>query len=80
MAARHGIAALCLGLLAGPLGAAEPFTEHTLRLAEGEASPSASIDAMAWMAGTWRTPAFGGIGEESWLPPAAGSMTGVFRQ
>jgi hypothetical protein len=60
-------------------GAAERYTEHTLRLAEGETSPPAGIETMAWLAGTWAAPAFGGVGEETWLPAEGGAMAGVFR-
>ena len=56
-----------------------PFTDNTLRLSPNEASPPAGIEAMAWLAGRWRAPAFGGIGEETWLPAEDGAMAGVFR-
>lgn len=69
-------------LLLGVSVAAEPlpFTAHTLRAAPGDAAPPATIETMAWLAGRWRTEAFGGTGEETWLPPAAGAMAGIYRQ
>lgn len=61
-------------------GAPVPFTEHTLRAEPGDASPQATIEVMAWLAGRWRTQAFGGTGEESWLPAENGAMAGIYRQ
>ncbi|MEE4301213.1 MAG: DUF6265 family protein [Pseudomonadales bacterium] len=77
----HLLAGLCL-LALGAFAAAEPvpFTAHTLRGDAGDAAPPATIAAMAWLAGRWRTAAFGGTGEETWLPPAGGAMAGVYRQ
>lgn len=71
----------CCLLSCAALAAPVPFTEHTLRRgAEADAMPTASIDTMAWLAGRWRTRAFGGIGEETWLPAADGAMAGIYRQ
>lgn len=78
-------ALLVLHLLIAPLVAAthaaatEPYTENTLRAAPGEAPPPAAIDAIGWLEGRWRAAAFGGTGEESWLPAEDGAMVGVFR-
>jgi hypothetical protein len=71
----------CTLLRSSGLAAPVPFTEHTLRRgAEADAVPPASIDTMAWLAGRWRTRAFGGIGEETWLPAADGALAGIYRQ
>lgn len=70
----------CLLLCSSALAAPAPFTEHTLRRGADDAGPAASIDTMAWLAGRWRTRAFGGIGEETWLPAAGGAMAGIYRQ
>lgn len=43
------------------------------------ASNEPSIADFAWLAGTWRGSGLGGECEESWNPPLAGEMTGVFR-
>ena len=53
--------------------------QNTLSLNEGEASPPAFISQIEWMTGHWKGEAFGGITEEIWSPPAAGSMMFVFR-
>ncbi len=54
-------------------------TPHTLALDEGSASPAASIDQVAWVAGHWHGEAFGGQVEEVWSKPAGGAMMGMFR-
>ena len=59
--------------------AAEPRTEHTFRLAEGEAAPAATLADAAWLVGSWTGTAFGQEFEEVWSPPSAGSMIGTFK-
>lgn len=59
--------------------AVEKKTEHTVRLAEGEAPEGATVEAMAWLAGRWTGPGLGGQTEETWSPPEAGVMIGTFR-
>ena len=54
-------------------------TDHTLSLDEGQSSPKASIEEVAWIAGDWVGQAFGGTVEEIWRSPAAGAMMGMFR-
>lgn len=60
----------CIGLVSA---------QHTLQLAEGEDSPSASLQDVAWIEGHWRGEAFGGIAEEIWGPPLGDSMMFVFK-
>ena len=43
------------------------------------ASPAASINDVAWIAGHWQGSAMGGEFEETWNPPFAGSMVGMFK-
>lgn len=43
------------------------------------ASPAASIDDIAWIAGHWQGSAKGGQFEETWNPPFAGTMVGMFK-
>lgn len=50
-----------------------------MSLEEGELSPPATIHQIEWMTGHWKGEAFGGITEEIWSPPAAGTMMFVFR-
>jgi hypothetical protein len=42
-------------------------------------APEARVSAMAWLPGDWTGQGLGGVSEEAWLPPAAGSLTGVYR-
>ena len=71
---------LCVTTTSSPnTSAAEPMTPNTLRLAQGEPSPAATIDDMAWYAGTWRGAGLGGNNEEIWSPPMNGSMMGMYR-
>jgi hypothetical protein len=54
-------------------------TEHILGIdPEGE-SPPATLDAVAWLAGSWSGEAFGGTFEEVWTPASSGSMVGLFK-
>ena len=61
------------------LQAAEPRTEHTFALAEGEQRPAASLEDASWMVGDWKGTAFGKQFEESWAAPSAGSMLGMWK-
>ena len=53
--------------------------QNTLQLTEGQTSPKASLDEVAWIAGHWQGEAFGGLAEEIWSEPMGGSMMFVFR-
>ncbi|RED17408.1 DUF6265 family protein [Parasphingopyxis lamellibrachiae] len=44
------------------------------------ASPPATLDQVAWLAGSWRGTGLGGESHESWLPPVHGQMAGIFHQ
>jgi hypothetical protein len=63
----------------GGAAAVEPYTEHTFRLAAGEAAPAATLEDVDWLAGDWLGTAFGQTFEEVWNPPSAGSMVGLFK-
>ncbi len=54
-------------------------TEHTLKLDDPGHQPTASFDDIDWMVGSWEGEGFGGVFEEDWMPPSAGTMTGVFK-
>jgi len=62
-----------------PIQAQSQFSAHTLKLGEKGVSPPASIADVAWIAGSWRGPAFGGICDEIWSPPEGNNMVGMFR-
>ena len=60
--------------------AAEPRTEHTFRLAEGESRPAATLDDAAFLVGRWVPgPRSAKRMEESWSAPTGGSMVGTFK-
>ena len=59
--------------------AAEPRTDHTWQLSEGEARPAATIEDAAMLVGSWTGTAFGQRFEETWNPPSAGTMVGMFK-
>lgn len=59
--------------------AAEPRTEHTYQLSEGEERPAATIEDAAMLVGSWTGTAFGQKFEEVWNPPSAGTMVGMFK-
>ena len=42
-------------------------------------SQAASINDIAWIAGSWEGEAFGGVTEEIWSEPLAGTMMGSFK-
>ncbi len=52
---------------------------HTESIDSSYQSPAASIDQLAWIAGYWKGEAFGGLTEEIWSEPNAGSMMGSFK-
>lgn len=78
----RGACVMILGLLLAlgrPASAAEPRTEHTYKLADGEAAPAATLDDAHWLVGNWRGTAFGQQFEEIWSAPSVGSMVGLFK-
>jgi len=54
-------------------------TPPVVQAAPGSDSPPARVSAVAWLGGDWTGQGLGGISEEAWLPPAAGSLAGVYR-
>ena len=66
-------------LLCGEALGQSKLTENTKRL-DAESKPGrASIDDVSWLQGTWRGEGLGGVCEEVWSPPLAGSLVGTFR-
>lgn len=53
--------------------------QNTMSLNDGESSPNASLEEIAWMEGHWKGEAFGGITEEIWSPSLGGSMMFSFK-
>ena len=72
---------LVLTLLALPASAQQPvaLTQHTLRLAPGQASPPATIADVAFLVGHWTGDGLGGTFEEVWTAPKQGVMVGMYR-
>jgi hypothetical protein len=68
--------------LAGALCAAVPVAaQHTRVAPEGQLSPPATLAAAEWLVGDWiGTGIEGAEAAETWLPPSAGAMVGVFVQ
>ena len=62
-----------------PAFAAEPRTEHTFQLEEGEERPAATIDDASWLVGSWVGTGFGQKFEEVWTRPSVGTMVGLFK-
>lgn len=55
------------------------LSPNTLRLDNPQNLPPANISQLSWIAGHWQGEALGGICQEHWVEPLAGSMTGMFR-
>ncbi len=53
--------------------------QKTMQLSEGQESPRASLNDVAWIEGHWGGEAFGGTAEEIWSAPLGDSMMFVFR-
>ena len=68
-----------LALLPATLAAQSQGTEHTLVLDDPSQRPAATIDQVAWIAGSWVGNAFGGRTEEVWTRPTAGTMVGLYK-
>jgi hypothetical protein len=56
-------------------------TDNTLKLDASTNPGKAALADAAWLAGHWTGPGLGGLCEEVWVPPLAGSgeMLGMFR-
>jgi hypothetical protein len=76
-----GVTATLAGLLlwAGPASAQSPKTENTLTLDAGAPRPQVTLADLGLLVGQWRGEFLGGTADEVWLPPAGGSMIGMFR-
>ncbi|HZW89827.1 MAG TPA: DUF6265 family protein [Myxococcaceae bacterium] len=58
---------------------AVPESPPVLQAAPGADLPAARASTAAWLAGDWVGQGLGGVSEEAWLLPAAGSLAGVYR-
>jgi hypothetical protein len=54
-------------------------TENTYALDDPGNQPAATLDEVAWLAGSWTGEGFGEKVEETWSPPSGGSMVGMFK-
>lgn len=70
----------CILIFGGQQAAAsEPASEHTFELESGESPPPATLEDAGMLVGSWTGTAFGQRFEETWNPPSAGSMVGLFK-
>lgn len=84
MSFRARLTALCLVLVGGGATVAAasgqtPNTEHTLALDDPSRPGTATFADLAWLVGSFEGEAFGGRVEETWNPPSAGTMMGMFK-
>jgi hypothetical protein len=81
MKIRRTLPALVLVVVstACPALAQSSRTENTLKLDDQSVRPPATIDSIAWLAGSWVGEGLGGEVEEIWSAPSAGSMMGGFK-
>lgn len=70
---------LSLLLLPGAVAAQSQHTANTLKLDDPARRPSATLADVGLLVGHWTGDFLGGTAEEVWLPPAGGTMVGVFR-
>ena len=59
--------------------AQKQVSEHIFELDSLSTSPKAKISDVAWISGTWKGEAFGGITEEIWSEPMGDSMMASFK-
>ncbi|MDX1516581.1 MAG: DUF6265 family protein [Woeseiaceae bacterium] len=79
MSVNRGFLVLALLAAVTSAAAAERRTAHTWQLEDGEPRPAATIEDARWLAGSWTGTAFGQRFEETWQPPSAGTMAGLFK-
>jgi len=72
-----GISIICMGFLSSY--AQTKASENILTLDSLSTSPKANINDVAWISGTWKGEAFGGITEEIWSEPMGDSMMASFK-
>lgn len=72
--------ALTLAVITSAAFAQQPHTANTFRNEPDAAPAKGRVADMAWLAGDWVGRGFNDVAEETWAPPQAGSMVGVFRQ
>jgi hypothetical protein len=56
------------------------YAQDVRNLEEGQSSPPARIEQLAWLVGHWEGEGLGGQSFETISPPVAGQMTGHFQQ
>lgn len=59
--------------------AAAQTAASNVRSLDGTAPAAASIEEVAWIAGSWVGTGFGGTVHEVWSPPVSGTMLGMYR-
>jgi hypothetical protein len=61
------------------LQAQSKSTDHVYKLDDPSTRVPATIDQMAWLAGSWVGEGLGGTVEETWNDPSGGTMVGLFK-
>ena len=75
----RGLLVLGSLLLCNAAAAQSQLTERTFKLDDPEARPPATIEDVAWLAGSWEGEVFGATFEEVFNPPSAGSIVAMFK-
>jgi Domain of unknown function (DUF6265) len=76
----HIVAVAALVAISDIATAQLPHTANTFRNEAGASPAKGRVADLAWLVGDWVGRGFGDVSEETWTPPQAGSMVGVFRQ
>lgn len=61
------------------LGSLSAQAQNTRKLLEGQVSPEANIEQVAWISSQWKGEVWGGDIEEVWTHPHGNAMMGSFR-
>lgn len=79
----HSIQSLCLVwllLMCCSVSASDVKSDSSIEyLNQNQISPKASITDVSWIAGNWHGEVWGGVFEEIWSKPSAGSMMASFK-
>lgn len=73
------LAALMVLAVPPALPAQSVRTANTLALDDPADAAPATLSDVDFVVGRWEGEAFGGVGEEVWLPPSGGSLPGFYR-
>ncbi len=69
------MAAICVAPM---VNAQQMVTENIMSSEDGKLA-DATVEDAAWIAGSWKGDALGGVAEETWSAPSGGTMLGMFK-